>query len=77
MDTWVCEQHMCESEAATNGVRETVGARRKLNLAHALQGGIPVDPNRPGTAMDVCKSVYHVVEHLSPTPPSGQRAANW
>ena len=27
MDTWVCEQHMCESEAATNGVRETVECR--------------------------------------------------
>ena len=25
--TWVCEQRVCESEAATNGVRETVECR--------------------------------------------------
>ena len=25
--TWVCEQRVCESEAATNGVRETVDSR--------------------------------------------------
>ena len=24
LSTWVCEQRVCESEAATNGVRETV-----------------------------------------------------
>ena len=29
------------------------GALCELTLAHALQGGIPVDPNRPGAAMDV------------------------
>ena len=29
------------------------GAPCELTLAHALQGGIPVDPNRPGAAMDV------------------------
>ena len=27
LGTWVYEQRMCESEAATNGVRETVVAR--------------------------------------------------
>ena len=27
--TWVCEQRVCASEAATNGVRETVVARRR------------------------------------------------
>ena len=54
------------------------GAPCELTLAHALQGGIPVNPNRPGAATDVCKSIYHVVEHLlPPTPPSGQRAAIW
>ena len=29
LGTWVCEQRMCESEAATNGVREIVAARRR------------------------------------------------
>ena len=29
LGTWVCEQRVCESEAATNGVRETVVARRR------------------------------------------------
>ena len=29
------------------------GAPCEVTLAHALQGGIPVDPNRPGAAMDV------------------------
>ena len=29
LSTWVCEQRMCESEAATNGVRETVVARQR------------------------------------------------
>jgi len=29
------------------------GAPCELILAHALQGGILVDPNRPGAAMDV------------------------
>ena len=28
LGTWVCERRVCESEAATNGVRETVVARR-------------------------------------------------
>ena len=27
LGTWVCEQRVCESEAATNGVREIVVAR--------------------------------------------------
>ena len=27
--TWVCEQRVCESEAATNSVRETVVPRRR------------------------------------------------
>ena len=29
LGTWVCERRVCESEAATNGVRETVVARRR------------------------------------------------
>ena len=29
------------------------GAPCELTLPHALRGGIPVDPNRPGAAMDV------------------------
>ena len=29
------------------------GAPCELTLAHALQGGIPVNPSRPGAAMDV------------------------
>ena len=29
LGTWVCEQRMCESEAATNSVRETVVPRRR------------------------------------------------
>ena len=29
LGTWVCEQRVCESEAATNGVRETVVPRRR------------------------------------------------
>jgi hypothetical protein len=29
LGTWVCEQRVCASEAATNGVRETVVARRR------------------------------------------------
>jgi len=29
LGTWVCERRMCESEAATKGVRETVVPRRR------------------------------------------------
>ena len=29
LGTWICEQRVCASEAATNGVRETVVARRR------------------------------------------------
>ena len=29
LGTWVCEQRVCESEAATNGVREIVVPRRR------------------------------------------------
>ena len=29
LGTWVCEQRVCESQAATNGVRATVVARRR------------------------------------------------
>ena len=29
LGTWVCERRVCESEAATNGVRETAVPRRR------------------------------------------------
>ena len=36
LGTWVCEQRVCESEAATNGVREIVVPRRRRGRGQRL-----------------------------------------